>query len=107
MAEKSLHDKQFTSDYGYSRDITDSDKPAFASQNNSRLHDTVSLNDLDSNTGNQASANLFSNTFNVPSKNSALGKNNLPKSTLSKGGGLSSLHGANPASVYTDRTDLV
>ncbi|MGY8867609.1 MAG: hypothetical protein ACKVJK_18560 [Methylophagaceae bacterium] len=103
---QSIHDKKFTSDFGYSRDITDNDKPGFVSQNNSALHDTVSLNDFDSVTGAEATPNLYSNTFQVPSANNTLGKNNIPTSTLAKGGNLSSLHGSNPNSVYLDRKGI-
>lgn len=102
-----INDKRFTSDYGYSKDVTNSDIPGFTQTNNSALHDTVSLNDTDRESGKVADPNLFSNTFKVTSKNSTLGLNNLPKSTLTHNGGISKLYGSTPSSTYSDRTDLV
>jgi hypothetical protein len=102
---RSQIDKKFESEYGYSKDITGADKPGFVTQDNSDLHNTVSLNDLDSQ-GEAAKAALYSNTFNVPSKNNSLGLKINPTSTLSKNGGLSSLYGSDPLSTYSDRNDL-
>ena len=101
-----INDKSFISDYGYSKDVTNADKPGFVQQDSSDLHNTVSLNDLDSQ-GNSAIGQTYANTFNVPSKNNALGLNNTPTSTLSRNGGISSLYGADPAAKYQDRQDLI
>ena len=104
---KPLFDRQFTSDYSYEKDISSTDKPTFTQQGVSPLHDTVSLNDIDQETGNTSIPQTYSNTFNVSSKNSALGLNNTPNSTLSKDGGLSSLYGNDPSSTYyKGRPDL-
>lgn len=104
---KPLFDRQFTSDYGYARDVNSSDKPSFTQQDVSPLHHTVSLNDIDQETGNASIPQTYSNTFNVTSKNSALGLNNTPNSTLSKDGGLSSLYGNDPSTTYyKGRPDL-
>jgi len=103
-----MNDKRFTSDYGYARDITTSDKPSFTQQDVSPLHDTVSLNDIDRETGKTSTPQTYSNNFKVTSKNSALGLNNTPNSTLSKDGGLSSLYGNDPSTTYyKGRPDLI
>ena len=102
---RSQIDKKFESIHGYSKDITGADVPGFVTQNNSDLHNTVSLNDLDSE-GEAAKAALYSNTFTVPHKNGSLGLKISPTSTLAKNGGLSSLYGADidPAKIYDKST---
>ncbi len=96
-----LKDKAHISDNGYSRDVLDTDVPLFTKT--SDLHDTVSLNDKVTSTGADGTAELFSNTFKVPTgKNGSSKVDNSAaiRSTVKTPGYNSSLYGADPTDTY-------
>ena len=108
-----LKSKSFTSKYSYERDILDTDRlGSISNRDVSNLHNTISLNDKDKESGQVTSPLTYGNSFNVPSKNSSIGLNNTPKSTISKAGGvgisfggrgtngLSALFGNDPSTTY-------
>ena len=92
MANKSMYERQFTSDYGYSRDVNNSDIPLNTQRDGSTLHNVTSLNN------DPTVENELAGRFNVPSKNAALKSSVAKVSPLSvQGSGNSSLYGATPS----------
>lgn len=91
MANKSMYERQFTSNFGYSRDISNSDIPANTNRDVSTLHNVTSLN-------NEPTVEVEQGgRFNVASANAGLKPTNAKISPLSvQQSSNSSLYGATP-----------